>query len=373
MSLKRFFSEAPKTLETLFYEADDDTLHAFLSAPTTDPNELGDSELTMLTLALMYTRFEAIAILISRGAYIDRGGPDSGMTPFHNAVGYGFQDVVVLMLRQQLLSYFSIDHVDHYGNTALFYACDCDKEGCLRLLLEAGANPNVYNKNALTPLMMATQFNRHSVVAILLEYGADPDLKVFTRMLPLIHACDRGYDETARVLLKGGADKNAVVGCCNETCLMRAITNKKSAIFAMLLEVGVDIDAVTNFNDTALDVCARHEDNEAMKDALLLVHNVRTRVRLDFAQEEPCSFFKGKAFQRLDAHILLQHMERSVFPMYLVHYVPELKPYVRRLLLDRRFFCTIMKGVIPQDVFGHVAEFLCKSTSRSFLKRVLFF
>ena len=46
----------------------------------------------------------------------------------------------------------------------------------VRVLLEAGANPNQYDKVGMTPLHYATLFGKEDIVSLLLEYGADPDI-----------------------------------------------------------------------------------------------------------------------------------------------------------------------------------------------------
>ena len=47
----------------------------------------------------------------------------------------------------------------------------------LEVLLEYGADPNLYDANGTSPLIYAAQFNHKEVVVTLLKYGANPEYK----------------------------------------------------------------------------------------------------------------------------------------------------------------------------------------------------
>ncbi len=55
----------------------------------------------------------------------------------------------------------------------------------LRIVLEAGANPNVYDAEGNTPLHMAVGFKYAAPLNILLKYGADPNIKNHAGVSPL--------------------------------------------------------------------------------------------------------------------------------------------------------------------------------------------
>lgn len=71
----------------------------------------------------------------------------------------------------------NLDLADLYGNTALFYACRCSLENehintrgieLIKILLDAGANPNIKNKFGRTPLMIYI-VHGHIVKDLLME------------------------------------------------------------------------------------------------------------------------------------------------------------------------------------------------------------
>lgn len=58
--------------------------------------------------------------------------------------------------------------------TALFYACNSGRYHCARLLLRAGADPNLAHGQVATPLMAASRHGSLALVNLLLEAGANP-------------------------------------------------------------------------------------------------------------------------------------------------------------------------------------------------------
>jgi serine/threonine-protein phosphatase 6 regulatory ankyrin repeat subunit B len=59
------------------------------------------------------------------------------------------------------------------GVTALMSAAQNGHESCVRVLLEANADPNKAKSNGPTALMLAAQNGHESCVRVLLEAGAD--------------------------------------------------------------------------------------------------------------------------------------------------------------------------------------------------------
>nr|XP_054763205.1 caskin-2-like [Lytechinus pictus] len=73
----------------------------------------------------------------------------------------------------------------------------------VRLLLQAGANPNEMSLDSETPLHLASQYGSYSVVEALLQYDADPTAKNKQGKTPLDLAAEFGKGSVAELLLKG--------------------------------------------------------------------------------------------------------------------------------------------------------------------------
>ena len=74
----------------------------------------------------------------------------------------------------------------------------------LRLLLQGGANPNVFNSDGMTPLHCAIEHSDFGEIDALLEFGADPN--AMTSSSALHHACVCESPETISKLVKAGAN-----------------------------------------------------------------------------------------------------------------------------------------------------------------------
>lgn len=131
------------------------------------------------------------------------------------------------------------------------------KEKPLTVLLEAGADPNVRDKNGMTPLMTSMD------ATLLLKHGANVNARDNAGRTPLMHAND---SEKIRMLIDAGADVNAVD------------KNGKSALFyakdpmsvKLLLAAGANArHADNNGNTPLMDLCASKDNPDA---ALFLIN-----------------------------------------------------------------------------------------------------
>ena len=109
---------------------------------------------------------------------------------------------------------------DSWGLTPLYYASKNGKPEVIKLLLCAGAGPNIsftnkyplYDMINKYPLYAAVEWatgKRHMfVVKLLLEAGADPNITGSYGNAPLHEASMKGNIEVAKLLLNSGADPN---------------------------------------------------------------------------------------------------------------------------------------------------------------------
>ncbi len=128
----------------------------------------------------------------------------------------------------------------------------------MKVLLEAGANPNAADSKGITPLMAAVdeRWGQNSdaqalpKVKLLLEHGAMHDLAV-NSLTPLMVALWGGFVECAKVLVAHGA---STTGTSNNgtTMLMFASRSGWLDLVKQLLGRGDDVNARNNAGDTPL-------------------------------------------------------------------------------------------------------------------------
>lgn len=99
---------------------------------------------------------------------------------------------------------------NRYGGTALIPACERGHVETVRTLIEAGVKVDHVNRLGWTGLLEAIILSdggpRHvQIVRLLLEAKADPNLADKDGVTPLAHATQRGYREIERMLREAGA------------------------------------------------------------------------------------------------------------------------------------------------------------------------
>jgi ankyrin repeat protein len=77
-----------------------------------------------------------------------------------------------------------------------------------KLLLDAGANVDINDRNDISPIAVAAISGRTDLVALFIQYGADVNLRS-AGLRPLHFAARDGRAAVARILLANGADPNA--------------------------------------------------------------------------------------------------------------------------------------------------------------------
>jgi len=100
---------------------------------------------------------------------------------------------------------------DKCGTTPLYKAAVQGEAAIVRMLLEAGADPNQESgdEDEGTPLCAAASWGRIKIVRLLLEAGAEPNAIESAHkgpMTALTWARNKGYADVVEALLAAGAD-----------------------------------------------------------------------------------------------------------------------------------------------------------------------
>lgn len=100
-------------------------------------------------------------------------------------------------------------HDDYKSKSAIGWAAAYKDNSYLKLLLQYGADINLYNSKQRTmpyPLYNAIAADRHSNLKFLLSNGANPDVVDKAGLTPLMFTATSGSWEMALILLEAGAD-----------------------------------------------------------------------------------------------------------------------------------------------------------------------
>ncbi|XP_011879624.1 PREDICTED: histone-lysine N-methyltransferase EHMT1 isoform X2 [Vollenhovia emeryi] len=184
---------------------------------------------------------------------------------------------------------------DYAHRTSLHMAADKGHLSCVHVLVQAGAQVDVMDRNQLTPLMLAAIKGNAAVVKYLVRIGADVTLKGEDGMTALHMAAKSGHLEVCKIILTeckvprtlvdsvdDGGWTSLIWAC--EFChadVARYLLDKKcdplirdaeqnialhwsafsgsSEITEMLLNEGCDVNAVNVHGDTPLHIAARQD------------------------------------------------------------------------------------------------------------------
>ncbi len=156
---------------------------------------------------------------------------------------------------------------DTCGESALHVAANVGAEAVSRILLHAGADPNLPDSEEQTPLHMAARGGHHVVAGMLLLRGANLEARDTSSRTPLHLAAKEGHALCVSELLQVGVDHNARDDY-GETPLMLAAQKDKVDTFEELVAAGAGLDARDERGLNVLDHAARHRSMGVVRSIL---------------------------------------------------------------------------------------------------------
>jgi len=244
-----------------------------------DPNlEIPDWKGTALAIASTTGQPAIVEALLNKGADINHRD-DNSFTPLHSAVrdsDYGEEreqrtravaTVKVLLahgadpnarLHQEKPTVRALNEVEFEGATPIALAAEINNLEAVKVMVEAGGDPNIPTVHGTTPLMLAS--------------GAATDVQrarsIEERSLAL---------NTARYLLDHGADVNAA-GQFGWTALHSATYQGITDLMEFLVGKGAKIDAMDSFRQTPLSISLSVLTKEAGAHRLQIPRRYRPEV-----------------------------------------------------------------------------------------------
>lgn len=153
-----------------------------------------------------WARLVVLSLVALGGVALAQSGLQSDGVKFLKAVRDADGTTVTELVRQPGAATLINTRELTSGDTALHIVAARRDAQWIRFLAANGANPNIANKDGVTPLMISTRLGHLEGVAALLEAGAQVDPQSSTGETPLIFAVHRRDVPLVRVLLANGAD-----------------------------------------------------------------------------------------------------------------------------------------------------------------------
>jgi ankyrin len=160
-------------------------LKALLKAGA-DPNTVAaNNESVLMTLSLSGA-VDAVRLLLEHGADVNAHNAQEQETPLMYATAEKSTDVMKLLIAKgadvnavahtlEMSRGHSNDDKPIGGFTALMFAARQDCAECARILLDAGANLRVQDRDGMTPMIIATMNGGFETAELILERGGDPN------------------------------------------------------------------------------------------------------------------------------------------------------------------------------------------------------
>ncbi|MAM71561.1 MAG: hypothetical protein CMP91_10505 [Gammaproteobacteria bacterium] len=136
-----------------------------------------------------------------------------------------------------------VNAVQPDGMTALFWATYYDETDVVRLLLNAGANPNIENRYGMTPLIQAAMNGNSELITLLLDAGADANATTPEGDNAILNASKTGAVEGVQALIDAGANVNSRDSYLFQTPLMWAAAANQAEVARVLIDNGADMNA----------------------------------------------------------------------------------------------------------------------------------
>lgn len=160
-------------------------------------------------------------------------------------------------------------------NTQLFEAIAAGDKTTVAEAIQLGANVNQSTAWGVTPLGWAIERGKIEVVPLLLDAGADANVLNRQGESPLDLAIKEYEDlALAQLLIQKNADINRQDEEDGSTLLMWAVENNKPAIVSFLLNNNANTNLEDNFGETALDIAKKYGYTTIIS---LLESAIRTR------------------------------------------------------------------------------------------------
>lgn len=174
-----------------------------------------------------------------RDVWLKNGPGDYGL---HAALLCGVSENISSIIRTGC----NINALDRRGMSPLVYAAETGDLVIVKMLLEAGADPNLHSQMWQSALAAAHNKQGEQVHDLLERYGGDPQTLNERQTSALLRACSRGDEEAVRMLVADGTNVNDRTSATSSsgTALYRACQQGSKQIVQLLLENHADANVM---------------------------------------------------------------------------------------------------------------------------------
>lgn len=143
-------------------------------------------------------KFDAATLLIFQKPDSINDFSEDGFTPLGLACYFGHEELARFLVLKG--ADVNLASKNGFNVFPIHSAVAANNINITKILLNAGAYPNVCQKAGLAPLHTAAQLGNIELIILLLEHGAEVSLRMEGGKLPADLAADKGFHEIAEIL-----------------------------------------------------------------------------------------------------------------------------------------------------------------------------
>lgn len=143
-------------------------------------------------------KFDAATLLIFQNPDGINQFSEDGFTPLGLACYFGHEELARFLVLKG--ADVNLASKNGFNVFPIHSAVAANNINITKMLLDAGAYPNVCQKAGLAPLHTAAQLGNIDLIILLLEHGAEVSLRMEGGKLPADLAADKGFHEIAEIL-----------------------------------------------------------------------------------------------------------------------------------------------------------------------------
>ena len=239
-----------------------EVVELLLQQQSVEPDAVSNDGFTPLLQAVFGRHNKVVKLLLDR-ADVDPNLRDTtyNQTPLWMASTAGDEILKTFLQRKDL----EINGQSRWGETPLYQAIQRNHLSAAKMLLEAGADPNIPTDAHITALSWAAAKGSEESIQLLLQQAAiDLDIPDKSGGTPLLRASDAGHTKCIRLLL----DKGANVKHADEqgrTALSLAALKGHKVVAKLLLKNDAEINARDKRGNTPLALAAEKNHDAVVR------------------------------------------------------------------------------------------------------------
>ncbi|WP_113662750.1 ankyrin repeat domain-containing protein [Pedobacter nanyangensis] len=143
-------------------------------------------------------KFDDVTLLVFKNPKLVNEYSVDGFTPLGLACYFGHEEIARFLVLKG--AEVNLPSKNGFNVFPIHSAVASNNYNIAKMLLDAGAYPNVCQKSGVAPLHSAAQLGNIEMIILLLEHGAEVTLRMEGGKLPADLAAEKGFNEIAEIL-----------------------------------------------------------------------------------------------------------------------------------------------------------------------------